>query len=196
MISVNRRAIVLALAAFAAVLAPATESHASGLSFAFATPPQVTTPGTFSSAITALASVDGNMTIDVTALQLHRRTRVVDLTNAQRAASGLGALTVNADLQRSAQRYVNHLAADGAFSHTDGSVLGTRVTQAGYVYTFVGENLALGQTSPRGVVAAWMASPEHRANMLDGRFTEMGVGVARRSDGRILWCIDFGWPKA
>jgi uncharacterized protein YkwD len=32
--------------------------------------------------------------------------------------------------------------------------------------------------------------------MLDPRFTQMGVGVARRSDGRLIWCIDFGWPQS
>jgi uncharacterized protein YkwD len=105
-------------------------------------------------------------------------------------------LTVRADLQRSAQQYVNHLAADGAFSHTDGSVLADRVTATGYRYRVVGENLALGQTSASSAVAAWMASPDHRANMLDRRFTEMGVGIVQRPDGRLLWCIDFGLPAS
>jgi len=302
---VSRRAVVLAVGAFVAVLAPATESHASGFSYAFATPPQVSVPGTFASAITALASEDGTMTIDVTALagttitatadpacaltstgehcattasadkalslaftgtytsavidlQLsaadvagpvtfaantlypapraltpyspiplppapsppvppvfptslkssgataapsaqaarlrHRRARVIMLTNKQRAGLGLGSLQTDADLTRSAQNYVDHLAADGAFSHTDGSVLAERVVRAGYRYRFVGENLAMGQASAGTAVTAWMQSPDHRANMLDPRFTQMGVGVAKRADGRLIWCIDFGWP--
>jgi uncharacterized protein YkwD len=301
---VNRRAVVTAVAAFVAILAPATESHASGFSYVFATPPQVTTPGEFGSEITALTSVDGPLTIDVTAadgttitgtadptctltatgeecvtkvtagtvtnlpfqgtytgfvvdlhiaatdadgpvtfagntwfyappaniidpptppvvippsippslvpasatteatdrklagtaLLRHRRTRVIELTNSQRTATGEHALTTNTDLTRSAQHYVDHLATDGAFSHTDGSVLTARVAATGYRYQFIGENLALGQTSPASVVAAWMASPDHRANMLDPRFTQMGVGIVRRPDGELLWCIDFGWP--
>jgi uncharacterized protein YkwD len=126
----------------------------------------------------------------------HRRTRILALTNGQRTAAGLHPLTINPDLTRSAQQYVEHLAADGAFSHTDGSVLAGRVAATGYRYQVVGENLALGQTTPRSVVAAWMASPDHRANMLDAHFTQMGVGVAKRSDGRVVWCIDFGWPQS
>jgi uncharacterized transporter YbjL len=49
---VNRRAVVLALAAFAAVLVPAADGHAAGFSYAFAMPPQVTAPGMFTGAIT------------------------------------------------------------------------------------------------------------------------------------------------
>lgn len=200
----NRRAVVLAMAAFAAVLAPATESHAippytpypvlpaDGLTPT--NPPPLTPPATMTSPTPT--AVDAAVARQAAVARLaHRRARVVELTNAQRSASGLKGLTVNAALQQSAQHYANRLAGDGAFSHTDGSVLATRVTEAGYAYQFVGENLALGQTSPNDVVAAWMASPDHRANMLDGRFTQMGVGVAQRADGRLIWCVDFGWPK-
>jgi uncharacterized protein YkwD len=184
--SVNRRAVVLALTAFVTVLAPATASHAGGFNYAFATLPRVTA---------ATMTDASDRSASITRLQ-HRRARIVELTNAQRSAGRLGTLTVSAQLQKSAQHYVNHLAADGAFSHTDGSMLSTRVSAAGYAYQVVGENLAIGQTSPVAVVAAWMASAEHRANMLDHRFTQMGVGVAERGDGRLVWCIDFGWPKA
>jgi uncharacterized protein YkwD len=196
---VNRRAVVLALAAFAAVLVPAADGHAAGFSYAFAMPPQVTAPGMFTGAITpapaAASPVELARQAATNRLQ-HRRARVIELTNGQRTRNGLGMLTVRADLQRSAQQYVNHLAADGAFSHTDGSVLADRVTATGYRYRVVGENLALGQTSASSAVAAWMASPDHRANMLDRRFTEMGVGIVQRPDGRLLWCIDFGLPAS
>lgn len=124
-----------------------------------------------------------------------RRAHVISFTNVERATAHLGALQANVDLTRSAQHYAQRLAGDGAFSHTDGSVLDQRVTAAGYRFRFIGENLGLGQPNAKGVVAAWMASPEHRANMLDPRFTDIGVGVATRADGQIVWCIDLGWPS-
>ena len=40
--------------------------------------------------------------------------------------------------------------------------------------------------------AAWMASPPHRANIMNGAFTQVGVGIAFASDGRVWVCVDFG----
>jgi uncharacterized protein YkwD len=126
----------------------------------------------------------------------HRRTRVIFFTNAERAAAGLTPLHASPALTTSAQAYARRLATDGVFSHTDGSLLTDRIAGAGYHFRFVGENLGMGQPSAKAIVAAWMSSPEHRTNMLDPRFTDIGVGVAPRSDGQIVWCIDLGWPGA
>jgi uncharacterized protein YkwD len=57
----------------------------------------------------------------------------------------------------------------------------TRVRAAGYIGYLVGENIACGTVSlatPRAIVAAWMASPEHRATILYGRLRDTGVGVS------------------
>ncbi len=124
-----------------------------------------------------------------------RRSRVISFTNNERAMSGLGGLTSNPQLTLSAERYAQHLALDRAFSHTDGSTLAQRIEAAGYRYRVAGENLGMGQPTARTIVAAWMASPEHRSNMLDSRFTQIGVGVATRADGQIVWCIDLGMPS-
>jgi uncharacterized protein YkwD len=104
-------------------------------------------------------------------------------------------LRVEPRLTTSAKQYALHLAADGAFSHTDGSDLTTRAQAVGYRFRRIGENLGLGQTKPRTIVEAWMDSPEHRANMLDPMFTEIGVGIATRADGQIVWCVDLGRPS-
>jgi uncharacterized protein YkwD len=65
---------------------------------------------------------------------------------------------------------------------------------AGTAFNTIGENLLQGPGGmPAGQMeAAWMASPGHRNNILNGAFTTAGVGIASSSDGRIWVCVDFG----
>jgi Cysteine-rich secretory protein family len=113
-------------------------------------------------------------------------------TNASRASTGLPALAVNASLTAVAQAWANQLAAANVLSHnpalrgqvSDWSVLGENVGMAGDIPT---------------VQAAFMASPPHRANILDPRYTQMGVGSATSiypSCGcKVLWVVvDFRRP--
>ena len=127
--------------------------------------------------------------------------RVVQLTNAERARVGLAPLTVNAHLTTAAQSYAGVLAQDACFAHTCGRQpdLGKRLQAAGYTFTgyrswTYGENIAAGYSTPEAVVAGWMASPGHRANILNARFKEIGVGLVYRpgSRYRYYWVQDFG----
>ncbi len=109
------------------------------------------------------------------------RTAVVCLTNVERAAEGLGALRSEGTLEAPAQAFAGRLAAEHFFSHVapDGSRLASRLT-AYTDWTTIGENIAWGEGSlstPRATVAAWMASPGHRANILNGAYEEVGIGV-------------------
>jgi len=104
--------------------------------------------------------------------------QVIALTNQERAAYGLPPLAANAALNTAAVRHSQDMATNDFFSHTgsDGSSPGQRITQAGYVWYTYGENIAAGYTSPSSVVAAWMGSAGHRANILNHCFQDMGVG--------------------
>jgi uncharacterized protein YkwD len=105
--------------------------------------------------------------------------QVVALTNAERTSHGLPALSVSSSLTISAQQYSALMATRGFFGHIgpDGSTLVTRDNAAGYAkWTYLAENLASGQRSPAEAVAAWLNSPEHRANLLSSRVREIGVG--------------------
>ncbi|MGW1765093.1 CAP domain-containing protein [Streptomyces sp. NPDC002073] len=119
---------------------------------------------------------------------------VVRLVNVERAAAGCSALTVDADLTEAAQRYSDTMAATGNFSHTgaDGSQPRDRIEAAGYDWSGYGENIAMGQADAAAVVDAWMDSPGHRENILNCRFTEIGVGVS--TAGGPWWTQDFGTP--
>ncbi|MGW2693133.1 CAP domain-containing protein [Streptomyces sp. NPDC001296] len=117
--------------------------------------------------------------------------RVVQLVNAERAKVGCSALTVNATLTKVAQAHSDDMAAHQNMSHTgsDGSSPGGRISQAGYSWRTYGENVAYGYATPEQVMAGWMASPGHKANILDCDFKEIGVGLAQPNS---YWTQDFG----
>jgi uncharacterized protein YkwD len=119
---------------------------------------------------------------------------VIGLTNQQRAAAGLGPLAANGALHAAAQRESNDMAAQTKMSHTgsDGSTVATRVTAAGYSWHAVGENIAVGYGSAAGVVTGWMNSAGHRANILNGVYTDIGVAVATGADGNKYWTMVLG----
>ena len=121
--------------------------------------------------------------------------RVVELTNAERARAGLSPLAYHPNLAQAAQAYAAILAQGTCFAHTCGPVpdFATRATNAGYTgWTALAENIAGGQRTPEAVVAAWMASPGHRANILNGAYTEIGVGVATGGPLGVYWAQEFG----
>ena len=68
-----------------------------------------------------------------------------------------------------------------------------RDVQAGYTpWTTLAENVAAGQQTPEAVVAAWMNSAGHRANILNPSFRDIGVGVAKGGSYGIYWAQEFG----
>ena len=116
---------------------------------------------------------------------------MVELVNAERAKVGCSPLTVNAKLTKAAQAHSEDMAAHANMSHTgsDGSAPGDRITRAGYDWSAYGENVAYGYATPEAVMAGWMSSPGHKANILDCGFKEIGVGLAQPND---YWTQDFG----
>jgi uncharacterized protein YkwD len=92
-------------------------------------------------------------------------------TNAARVSAGLPALAENAQLDAVAQAWANKLAAAGVLSHNPN--VRTQVTN----WTVLGENVGMAGDVPT-VQNAFMHSPEHKANILDPRYTQMGVGSA------------------
>ena len=133
--------------------------------------------------------------------------RVLQLANAARAQPrrcGLQAfaaaapLTLNATLGRAALAYAQELARHGYMEHTgrDGSSPAQRVTRSGYRWRATGENLASGIMAPEEVIAGWLGSPEHCANLMDPAFSEIGVGfgVNARDERGVYWALEFGRP--
>lgn len=121
---------------------------------------------------------------------------VVTRTNAQRSVAGCPALAVDARLAASAQEHSADMAARNYFDHSgrDGRSPFDRIAAAGYVFSIAAENIAAGQRTPADVVADWMASPGHRANILNCSLSQIGVGFATGGDYGTYWVQDFGSP--
>jgi uncharacterized protein YkwD len=121
--------------------------------------------------------------------------RVLELTNVERARAGLPPLVLSIQLSEAAQQYSDVLATDACFAHTCGPVpeMVQRDAQAGYTgWTAVGENIAAGYPSPEAVVSGWMASPGHRANILNPDYRELGVGLSSGGKYGAYWTQEFG----
>jgi uncharacterized protein YkwD len=115
------------------------------------------------------------------------RTTTLCLLNAKRDAHALAPLRVSGKLARAARRHSRDMVRHGYFAHDSrsGVAFSARIAATGWMRDrdawSVGENLAWGggpRAAPAAIVAAWMASPAHRRNILDRRFHTIGIGVA------------------
>jgi uncharacterized protein YkwD len=108
-------------------------------------------------------------------------------------------LTLESHLTRAAREHARDMARHNMLEHTgsDGSRPDQRVTRAGYKWRTTGENIASGPTTPEEVMAGWLASPGHCENLMNPRFTEMGVAwvVDPKSESGVYWAQVFGARK-
>ena len=113
---------------------------------------------------------------------------IVQRTNAERARAGVAPLRASTQLTQAAQIQADQMARLGRLEHELSGVKyptpPDRLAAVGYRWQTYGENIAMGQTSAAAVLDSWMHSSGHRANILNGRFQEIGVGYARDSAGR------------
>ena len=114
------------------------------------------------------------------------RAATLCLMNAERSARGHGRLHAEPLLGRVAASYARQMVRGQFFDHTSpgGSTMLARIKATSYLRDVtswsVGENLAWGTgalATPRAMVRAWMQSAEHRANLLDRHFADVGIGV-------------------
>jgi uncharacterized protein YkwD len=102
--------------------------------------------------------------------------------NRYRRQHRRGRVTLHARLNRAAQRHARAMANRDFFSHDgpNGSTVGQRVTQTGYIWGLVAENIAAGQQNPKEAIRTWMDSPGHRHNILMKGVVHVGLAHVRR----------------
>lgn len=135
------------------------------------------------------------------------RARVVELVNdarsrARRCGSERFAsappLRISRELTDAAEDHARDMAKKRFFEHRgkDGSQPKDRVRRTGYLSRLTGENIAYGPLSAEEVVAGWLDSPGHCANIMDSRFQDLGIGLARgKKRGEIYWVQNFAAPR-
>jgi uncharacterized protein YkwD len=135
---------------------------------------------------------------------------ILCLLNEQRVAFGLVPLSLNTYLSASAYAHSTEMNSDSYFAHdsADGTTFDGRIRATGYLNRAhswaVGENIAWGSLvlgTPQALMVAWMNSPEHRANILDPTYREIGIGVAwgdpliPNAPAAVIATTDFGSVK-
>lgn len=117
---------------------------------------------------------------------------MVDMINQERIAAGVNPVKLDLRLAAVGRAKANDLKANNYFDHTSptyGSPW-TMMQQVGLTVRWAGENIS-GNKSVAGSMAALMLSPGHRANILDPRFTHVGVGIAYGSAYGNLYVQEF-----
>jgi uncharacterized protein YkwD len=126
--------------------------------------------------------------------------------NVFRAQNGVKPLRWDWRLWQAAQDQASDMAARHYAAHTtpEGKGLADRVEPTGYIPNgpnwFLGENLGWGTnylSTPLAIVYGWLDSPEHRENMLDPQFRDIGVGInegaiTENGQSGIIYVADFG----
>lgn len=125
------------------------------------------------------------------------RNAVIELVNQERLARGLNVVAHDPTLEAMATQYACELIQYEFFDHVNpvtGSTLADRAQEFQYDFLVVGENLAAGQASPEAAFEDWMNSPSHRQNILDPRFTHLGVAIRIGGEYATYWVQEFGRP--
>lgn len=106
---------------------------------------------------------------------------IIALTNESRSINNLPTLQEDARLKAAAQLKANDMLMQGYFSHDSpsGAQAWDFMDEAKYPYSVAGENLAVNYNEAEDVENSWMLSPSHRQNILDNRYTDIGIGIAQ-----------------
>jgi len=119
--------------------------------------------------------------------------------NQTRESNGLKPLAESAKLNQAAQLKAENMVANNYFNHTSPSGISPWYwfTKVGYNYKYAGENLAIGFFDSQEVYQAWLNSPEHRANIVNPNYTEVGTAVLSGfgSNNTIVVVQEFGSQK-
>lgn len=106
---------------------------------------------------------------------------VTDATNSARAEEGKSPLVRNPTLDEAARLKAEDMAENSYFAHWSPAGVSPWhwFSEAGYSYVHAGENLAVHFTDSTTVVDAWLESPTHRENIMNAKYTEIGIGTAK-----------------
>lgn len=138
---------------------------------------------------------DGNERASETQI-LQEMKDVLTLVNQERAKYGLNKLTLSNEMTHVATLKAQDMRDKNYFSHnspTYGSPF-EMLQKFGVKYTYAGENIAGGQSTPQQVMNDWLNSSGHRANILNKNYTELGVGYVKGGQYGTYWVQLFRKP--
>lgn len=149
-------------------------------------PVETTTTVTEATTEETTAQTTTNMVTDSDSASMAKQ--VLDLVNKERAKNNLSPLMLNNSLSNVAQLKSEDMKNKNYFDHTSptyGSPF-DMMKKFNISYKYAGENIAKGQKTAEAVVNAWMNSEGHRKNILNSKFTDMGIGYVK-ANGTTYW---------
>ena len=125
--------------------------------------------------------------------------KVLNQTNLERQNSGLPPLKFNSTLSESASKKANDMFSQNYWAHTspNGTTPWDFFKAVGYQYSIAGENLARDFYDTESLMKGWMNSPTHKANIINPKYQEIGIGVVNGTLGGIKTTLvvqHFGTP--
>ena len=165
----------------------------------------LTMPSSLAIAATHLPNIEGSIAVGnmlpITQVQnVLSETDFLQETNAARVIAGLQPLHLDDKLIEAAQNKASDMIAKNYWDHYSptGEAPWDFISQVGYTYHFAGENLARGFKTAHGITDAWLASPSHRANILNKNYTQVGFATTMGTNDqgqRVLITVQlFGAP--
>jgi uncharacterized protein YkwD len=133
----------------------------------------------------------GKLTIYLTA----REKAIYYAQNEARTSHGLKPLCLNNKLVKASYQHATKMTRFDRFQHGN---VGKRLHEFGYDWKIYGENIGKDHFNPDGMFKAWMNSKRDRGNILNPKFTQVGVGVqygVYKGVRQPIYCVDFGTPK-
>lgn len=122
-------------------------------------------------------------------VDLSSQNQELQLVNKERQNQGLEGLTINSEVNKLANIKAMDMAKNNYFSHTSptyGSAF-DMMNSNNVKYKTAGENIAMGQKTAAEVMNSWMNSSGHRANIMNPAYDQIGIGIAKDSNGRTYW---------
>lgn len=113
--------------------------------------------------------------------------QVVELVNEERAKAGLSPVELDTEIASAALIRAHEIKTSFSHTRSDGRSFSSVLTDNGIRFYGAGENIAWGQRSPEQVMNAWMNSDGHRANILNSKYTKLGVGHFQDASGTNYW---------
>jgi len=132
-------------------------------------------------------------------LEQQRISQMLSYINQLRSQHGLSSLTLDARLSQAAKQHAEDMAQYNYFSHRGrrrflfASSPGSRATASGYQWKAIAENMCAGYRDVSAAFQSWVVSAEHYRNLMNPRYVDAGIGVARTS-AKTYWVLLLALP--
>lgn len=132
-------------------------------------------------------------TAQCTPLPPERLSAALQIINRSRSAQGASPLSLHPVLVQAASQQACRMARQGRLDH--GSPPSQRLRSMGYRTSIAAENIGVGPRDENTMVATWMQSPPHRANLVNGRLRDAGLAWAIAANGQTYWALILAAPR-